>query len=277
MKEAQLSTSVVVATYDEEEHIGRLLGSLRDQAAPPLEVIVADDGSSDATAAVAEGAGARVLRLPHRGPAAARNAAAAVARGDVLVFLDGDMACAPEFLERLVAPIAAGRAIGTFTKEIFIANTDNRWARAYAALRWSPPNRLLPAEFPDEWDAFRAIRRDAFLRVGGLDDVGYGEDLTLARKVGEQALAATGAVCFHYHPGSVREIFGNGRWVGRGAAIRTLRNPWWDHAPPRVFAIGVRQVLQRRTPWVLPARAVYHSAVLLGLAETSLRPERHWK
>ena len=52
---------------------------------------MADDGSTDRTAEVAERLGALVLRLLHRGPAAARNAAAARARGDVLVFLDGDM------------------------------------------------------------------------------------------------------------------------------------------------------------------------------------------
>jgi glycosyltransferase involved in cell wall biosynthesis len=270
------TVSVVVAAYEEEEHIGRLLASLRRQTLPPAEVIVADDGSRDATAAVAESAGAKVLRLPHRGPGLARNHAARAAAGDVLVFLDGDMSCAPEFIERLVAPIADGRAVGSYTREMYLGNPENRWARAYAAVRWSPPDRLLP-DLPDLWDNFRAVLRERFLEAGGYDDVGYGEDKTLAPKLGELALAAPGAVCFHYQPARLREVFENGRWVGRGAAVRTLRRPWRVHAPHRVIGIALRQIREGRTPWVLPARVAYHAGVWLGLAESSLWPERHWK
>jgi glycosyltransferase involved in cell wall biosynthesis len=271
------TVSVVIAAYNEERHIGALLSSLEEQTLGPTEVIVCDDGSADATADAAAVAGSRVLRLPHRGPAVARNAGAEASVGEILVFLDADMECAPQFVERLVMPIAAGEATGTFTREIFLANRDNRWARAYAALRWSPEDRLLPANFPNQWEAFRAIRRDAFIDAGGYDDVGYGEDLTLAEKVGELALAAPGAVCFHNHPDSPGEVFENGRWVGRGESIRTLAHPWWTHSPPRVLAIGLAQVARGKTPWVLPGRVIYHAGVLVGLAQSSLRPERHWK
>jgi glycosyltransferase involved in cell wall biosynthesis len=268
---------VVVAAYNEEEHIARLLASLREQTLPPIEVIVADDGSKDRTAEVAEAEGAIVLRLNHRGPAVARNAGARAASGEVLAFLDGDMACAPEYIERLVAPIASGCAAGTFTHDIYIANTDNRWARAYAALRWSPPDRLLPADGPDRSKIFRAIRRDRFLEVGGYDDVGYGEDITLAPKLGELALVAPGAVCFHYHPSSLREVFANGRWIGRGPLARKLRRPWWSNSPLPIVVFALKQIAEGRTPWVLPARLIYHAGVLLGLAESSIFPERHWK
>ena len=269
--------SVVVAAYDEARHIGRLLESLKGQTRPPLEVIVADDGSHDATAAIAAEAGARVLKLPHRGPAAARNAGAEVARGEILVFLDGDMECTPEFLECMVAPIADGRAIGTYSREIFLGNADRRWARAYAALRWSPPDRLLPDDLPDWWDNFRAIRRDAFMEVGGYDDIGYGEDRTLAHKLGHLALVAPGARCHHYHPDTIHDVFFNGRWVGRGAAIRTLPHPRKVHSLRNVLRIALRQIRDGRTPWVLPARLVYHLGVRIGLRQTERRPERHWK
>jgi glycosyltransferase involved in cell wall biosynthesis len=267
----------VVAAYNEEDHIARLLSSLQRQTHPVREVLVADDGSRDRTAEIAARMGARVLRLPHRGPALARNAAARAASGEVLVFLDGDMACSPVFVDRLVAPIARGEAVGTFTREIFLGNPENRWARAYAALRRSPPDRLLPVDFPDRWANFRAVRRNRFVEAGGYDDVGYGEDMTLEPKLGEDALAADGAVCLHYHPGSVREVFENGRWVGRGAAIRTLPRPWRAHSLPRVLRIAVRQIREGRTPWVLPAQVVYHLGVWLGLAESTFRPRTHWK
>jgi glycosyltransferase involved in cell wall biosynthesis len=271
------SVSVCVAAYDEQRHIGRLLASLAGQSHAPLEVIVADDGSRDRTPEIAAANGASVLRLEHRGPAVARNAAARLARGDILVFLDGDMACTRRFIERLIQPIADGRAIGTFTRDIRIANVRSGWARGYAALSWSPPGRLLPQNFPDRWDIFHAIRRDRFLAVGGYDDVGYGEDRTVAAKLGEQAVLAEGAVCFHYHPDTLREVFENGRWVGRGAAIRTLHRPWWTHSPPRILALGLAQIAVGRTPWVLPTRLVYHAGVWVGLADSSRAPKRHWK
>jgi glycosyltransferase involved in cell wall biosynthesis len=271
------SVSVVIAVYNEARHIGALLESLRRQTNRPLDVIVVDDGSTDSTAAIAEREGATVLRLGHRGPARAKNAGASAARGEILVFLDGDMECAPDFLDRLVAPIADGRTVGTFTRDIYLANSERRWARAYAAVRFSPPDRLLPADFPDRFGAFRAIRADAFANVGGFDDVGYGEDMTVAWKLGEQALVAPGAVLYHHNPDSLGEIFENGRWLGRGAAIRTLRHPWWTYSLPRAAVLGLRQVRAGRTPWLLPARAVFHSGVFVGLFETTLSPDKHWK
>lgn len=269
--------SVCVAAYNEERHIGRLLDSLKRQSHAPLEVIVSDDGSRDRTAEIAAAKGATVLRLEHRGPANARNAAARLAHGEVLVFLDADIACDHRYIEELTRPIAEGRAVGTFTREIRIANTENGWARGYAALSWSPPDRLLPVGFPDHWDIFHAIRRESFLAAGGYDDIGYGEDRTVAAKLGEQALAAEGAICFHYHPATLREVFENGRWVGRGAAIRTLARPWWTHALPRICWLALAQIAAGRTLWVLPARLVYHTGVWVGLAESSRTPSRHWK
>ena len=271
------SVSVVIAAYNEARHIGALLKSLRRQTSRPVDVIVVDDGSTDATASIAEREGATVLRLRHRGTALARNAGAGAARGEILVFLDGDMQCAPEFLDRLVAPIADGRAVGTFTKEIYIANAHHRWARAYAAVRFSPPDRLLRADFPDRFGAFRAVRADAFARVGGFDDIGYTDDMTVSRKLAEQALIAPGAVLYHHNPDSLREIFENGRWLGRGEGIRTLRHPWWTYSLPRAAVLGLRQVRAGRTPWLLPARAVFHSGVFVGLLETTLSTAKRWK
>lgn len=95
------TVSVVAAAYNESRHIVRLLSSLRDQTLPPSEVIVVDDGSTDRTAALAAGCGARVLSTPHRGPAHARNLGARHAIGEVLVFVDGDMACSRTYVEAL--------------------------------------------------------------------------------------------------------------------------------------------------------------------------------
>jgi glycosyltransferase involved in cell wall biosynthesis len=277
MRTDEPRVSVVICAYNEERHLDRLLRSLKQQTAVPAEIIVVDDGSTDETAQVARREDVRVICLPHRGPALGRNCGATAAGGEILVFLDADMECAPEFIDRITAPIVQGDAVGTFTREIYVANQANRWARAYAVMRQLREGRLLPKDFPDYWDNFRAIRRDAFLSVGGYDDVGYGEDRTLARKLGVLATVAPGAVCFHFNPDSPAEIFLNGRWIGRGVQIRELDSPWRDHRPRRVMRWLINDVREVPMRTALVARASYHLGVVIGLVESTVRPRRHWK
>ena len=107
---------IQIPAWNEAENIGRALAEL--PASVPgfdaVEVIVVDDGSDDATAAVAAAAGARVVRLPiHRGLARAFTVgidAALAAGGDVIVNTDADGQYDPEAIPRLVEPILAGDA-----------------------------------------------------------------------------------------------------------------------------------------------------------------------
>ena len=82
--------AILVAARDEEGRIGRTVEALRT-AFPAAEVIVADDGSRDGTAAEAEAAGARVLRLPHRGKGQALTLAERAAPPGPLLLCDADL------------------------------------------------------------------------------------------------------------------------------------------------------------------------------------------
>lgn len=85
--------SVVVPAREAAGTIGRTLAALSNQTVEePYEVIVVDDGSTDATAQLAEQAGppVRIVRQPAQGPARARDRGAASAAGDVLAFTDAD-------------------------------------------------------------------------------------------------------------------------------------------------------------------------------------------
>jgi glycosyltransferase involved in cell wall biosynthesis len=72
------------------------------------ECIVVDNGSTDATASVAEAAGARIVYQPQRGYGRACAAGADAARSDILVFMDGDGSDVPSDMHRLLEPIEAG-------------------------------------------------------------------------------------------------------------------------------------------------------------------------
>ncbi len=117
-----VALSIVLPAYNEAERIGpgldELFGYLAtDTALPrPIEVVVVDDGSTDATAALVavrpEASGAmdgvtlRVLKVPHRGKGAAVRAGMLDAAGDLVVFTDADMATPPDQLPLLLAALA---------------------------------------------------------------------------------------------------------------------------------------------------------------------------
>ncbi len=92
--------SVIVPARDAATTLGGTLDALGAQTGvEPFEVIVVDNGSLDATAAVAERTGARVVRRARgEGPGAARNAGAAVASGEILAFTDADCEPGPGWL-----------------------------------------------------------------------------------------------------------------------------------------------------------------------------------
>ncbi len=103
------TVSLIVAAYDEEEVIAdKVANALTlDWPRDRLEVIVASDGSTDATVERARAAGADiVLDLPRGGKIAAQNAGAERASGEILAFSDANSAWSPEALKRLVEPFA---------------------------------------------------------------------------------------------------------------------------------------------------------------------------
>ena len=104
--------SVVVPAYQEAGRIGATIGRLRDGLTTwePLEIVVVDDGSDDATDTAAAAAGADVVvRLPHnRGKGAAVRAGVLASSGDVVAFTDADLSYAPEQVGRVATAVGHG-------------------------------------------------------------------------------------------------------------------------------------------------------------------------
>lgn len=94
--------SVIIPVYNGGEGFHRCLESLATLDPCPLEIIVVVDGGTDESGKVAEDFGATVIRQPvNCGPATARNIGAKIAKGDILLFLDADVAVYSDILAKI--------------------------------------------------------------------------------------------------------------------------------------------------------------------------------
>lgn len=123
-----MNATVLIPAYNEAATVGTVVG-VAAQAGYP--VIVADDGSSDATARVAGQAGAQVVRLPeNRGKGGAIAAGLAEVDTPYVILLDGDLVgLRPEHLRALLEPVASGQlemAIGVFKSGGLMTDFGNR-------------------------------------------------------------------------------------------------------------------------------------------------------
>lgn len=175
--------SVVIPAHDEERLLGgtlRAVHAATGALGEPAEVIVVDDASTDRTADVARGHGARLVSVACRQISAARNAGARAATGDLLLFVDADTLVTPEAVAAAVAAIRAG-AVGGGCAFRF----DGRvplWGRVLTVttVRLYRAARLASG-------CFLFCTRDAFLAVGGFDERLFGsEEATMSRALGRR-------------------------------------------------------------------------------------------
>jgi glycosyltransferase involved in cell wall biosynthesis len=152
--------SVILPAKNEAEGLQRTLPILRARF-PEAEVIVVDDGSTDATAAIAAGHGARVLSSPYSmGNGAAVKRGARAASGDILVFMDADGQHDPALIQQLLEQLDAGfdMAVGARAAS-GQANAGRGAANAFynRLASWMTGHRIA-----DLTSGFRAVRADKF-------------------------------------------------------------------------------------------------------------------
>jgi glycosyltransferase involved in cell wall biosynthesis len=121
-----VKVSFLIPAYNEQATIGEVLARI-GRLELDAQVIVVDDGSTDDTAAIAEAAGAQVIRQPNRGKGAAIRAAIPHVEGEIAVIQDADMEYDPAEVPELIAPIADGAADVVFGSRL----SGGRPQRAY--------------------------------------------------------------------------------------------------------------------------------------------------
>jgi len=165
-RNGELAVSVVIPTRDREALVQRAIRSVLAQTFEDFELIVVDDGSTDATPAAVtafDDPRVRCLHQPPSGAATARNRGAAAARGEHLVFLDSDDEAKPQWLERLLEAARSHAAPVVFCG-IELKEVDGK-----------PGSRLTPVPLGPLFNDWRGnflagaflIRRRLFEEIGG--------------------------------------------------------------------------------------------------------------
>jgi len=201
---------VVIPTLNEAGTLPALLADLR-RVAVPLDVVVADGGSTDATRAAAAAGGARVLAAP-RARATQMNAGARAAKGEWLLFLHADCRLPPPARRALLEGVVDAPELeaAVFRFAIDLPAGWKRFIELGQALRQA----LYGLPYGDQG---LLVRRALFESVGGFPDLPLLEDVALLRLLRRR-------VRVHTLPASVQT---SGRRYRRDGVLRTwLRHTW---------------------------------------------------
>ena len=241
--------AVIVPAYQAEATLPACLAAILRDGVAADRILVVDDGSHDATGRLATDAGVRVLRhdVPQR-PARARNAGVAQVDAPIVVFVDADVVLNEGALRLLLAPFAdpgIGAAIGSYDT----TPSAPRLVSRYRNLLHHHVHQTAGREVETFWSGLGAVRRDAFVSVGGFDaawenieDVEFGLRL---RATGARIALVSEAQATHEKDWTLRSMFRTDLW---GRAVPWTRlliagrmpvsamNGGWGH---RLSAAGV--------------------------------------
>ena len=229
--------SFIVPVRDDAARLQRCLASINaDRPGGAIEIIVADNGSVDASAQVARESGAAVVDVPDLRVSEARNRAATIARADALAFVDADHEIRQGWI---AAAIAALQDPGVWAAgDHYRAPPDGTWVqRAYDALRprttgaanadWLPSGNLV-------------VRRAVFEQLRGFDiDLETCEDVDFCQRIrqsGGRLLAVDRLWTIHHgDPRTLRALFYGELWRGRDNIRVSLRVPLTARALPSLL------------------------------------------
>jgi cellulose synthase/poly-beta-1,6-N-acetylglucosamine synthase-like glycosyltransferase/peptidoglycan/xylan/chitin deacetylase (PgdA/CDA1 family) len=210
--------SVVVPAYNEAAGIAATVTSLVDTwYEGPLEVIVVDDGSTDATAQIVTRLAlpaVRVIGQPNGGKPAALNRGIAAARYDVLVLVDGDTVFQPDTLTFLVDRLREP-AIGAVSGNTKVGNRTGilgRWQHLEYVMGFNLDRRMydMLGTMPTVPGAIGAFRRGALAAAGGVsgDTLAEDTDLTMAiSRAGWRVTYEESAIAWTEAPASLGQLW----------------------------------------------------------------------
>ena len=167
-----MNLSVIIPVHNGGDNLRLCLEGLADSVRPADEIIVVDDGSTDGSGDLAQKHGARVLRLPGppRGAARPRNRGAAITSGDLIVFVDADVAVHPDALA------LAERTMREHQEIVALFGSYDAHPRApglvtrYKNLQHHYVHQHSQREASTFWTGIGAIRSSVLRSVGGFNE-----------------------------------------------------------------------------------------------------------
>lgn len=241
--------SVIVPVRNGGDDLVRCLEALgASTGGASWELIVVDDGSSDASAAHARAAGARVLAThrPRSGPAIARNIGATAARGEILLFVDADVVVTPETVSDVAAAFDGDPTVAALFGSYDRRPAAPNFVSQYKNLFHHYVHQSSPPGVTTFWAGCGAVRAAAFREVGGFDGGLYGrpsiEDIDLGYRLTRAGYAVR--LCHHIQVTHLK------RWTA-GSLLRTdVRDrgiPWVRLLlRERVFAMDLNLEIANR-------------------------------
>jgi glycosyltransferase involved in cell wall biosynthesis len=277
--------SFVIPVRSDARRLEGCLASIRKVAGDtPIEIIVADNGSTDDTVQVAHQAGARVIELPSRPVSDVRNQAATFATSDLLAFVDADHELGSGWVEAAQQPFADPKVWAAGAD--YHAPADGTWVqRMYDAFRDHKTTGIRPADWLPSGNLI--VRRTAFAAVKGFDTTLEScEDVDFCRRIREAGgiLVATPALeSTHFgDPRTLKALFLSELWRGRDNLRVSLRERLTIKSAPSVVLplvqlaalvtglIGLVWIVLGGSSWLVVTSAL----VSCGLI--SLRALRLW-
>lgn len=216
--------SLVIRSYNEEAHIGKLLTGIASQSLKDIEVILVDSGSTDRTVAIAEAHGARIVHIakPEFSFGRALNRGCEAATGDTLVFASAHVyPLRKDWLETLVAPFADpdvvlsyGRQVGNDITKFSEHQVFDAWFPSVSAAR-QPHNFCNNANCAVRRSAWQERRYDEVLT--GLEDLAWAKQ---ARQQGGQIAYVAEAAIAHVHEETWQRV--RNRYRREAMALRQI-------------------------------------------------------
>jgi hypothetical protein len=219
--------SVIVPARNAAATLHHCLASIRLAATGlNVEIIVADNGSTDASASVARSFDARVISLPDVRVSEVRSKAAEHAAGPILAFIDADHEIVPRWFHAAIATLATDRAGAVGTP--YRSPSPATWVQQfYDALR---PRHQGVRETSWLASGNLAVRKRVFDEVGGFDpSLETCEDIDLCRRIrghGYRVLSDSRLTSIHHgDPATLRDLFKGELWRGRDTLRLGLMAP----------------------------------------------------
>ena len=250
--------SIIVPVLDEAPRVRAMLDALQPLRAAGHEVIVVDGGSADGTFDVAAPLADRAVRAP-RGRAVQMNVGAAIATGNVLVFLHADCRLPPDADRAIGSALARGSRWGRFDVELEGASRELPMVAAFM-------NARSGASGIATGDQAMFVERATFDAIGGFPALPLMEDVAISRTLKRCAGAPARL--------TERVVVSGRRWDAHGAwrtilSMWALRWAYWRGADPRELARRYYGVAPRHPPTLqVFAKAPVPGRVKTRLAQT---------